>query len=89
MQAARTILERVLPPLKAIEVPAALEPLTGSLTEQGQRILQGIADGTLTPAQGTQVLGAIAAQAKILEVDELSRRLSQIERRLGVGNGKY
>jgi hypothetical protein len=60
-----------------------------SLTEQGQRILQAIADGTLTPGQGTQLLGAIAAQAKILEVDELSRRLSQIEQRLGVGNGKY
>jgi hypothetical protein len=89
MQAARTILDRVLPPLKAIEVPAALEPLTGSLTEQGQRILQATADGTLAPGQGTQLLGAIAALAKVVEVDELARRLEVLEMRLGGGNGKY
>jgi hypothetical protein len=87
--AARTILERVLPPLKAIEIPALLDPLDGSLSEQGQTVLAAMAAGTLSPGQAAQVLGAIAAQAKIVEVDHLARRLAAVETRLGASNGKY
>lgn len=87
MQAARTILERVLPPLKAMEVPAILHPLTGSLSDQGQAILAAMANGALAPGQATQLLAGLAAQAKIVEVDELARRLGEIEKRLGVANG--
>ncbi len=89
MQAARTILERVLPPLKASEIPAFLAPLEGSLAEQGQTVLGAMAAGALAPGQAAQVLGAIAAQAKIVEFDELARRLAAIETRLGSDNGKY
>jgi hypothetical protein len=81
--AAKTILERVLPPLKAVEVPAYLAELTGTLSDQGQTILRAMAAGTLSPGQAVQLLGAIAAQAKIVEVDELGRRLEALERRFG------
>jgi hypothetical protein len=87
--AAKVILERVLPPLKAIEAPAVLDPLTGTLSDQGQAILRAIADGTLAPGQAVQVLGALAAQAKIVEVDDLARRLAELEKRLGSGNGQH
>ena len=87
IQAARTILERVLPPLKMVEVPVLLESFTGSLSEQGQVILRSMADGTLAPGQAAQLLGALAAQAKIVEVDELARRLDDIEKRIGGING--
>jgi hypothetical protein len=89
MQAARTILERVLPPLKPVEVPAVLDPPAGSLSDQGQNVLVAMAAGTLTPGQAAQLLSAIAAQAKIVEVDELARRLAALEMRLESGNGKY
>jgi hypothetical protein len=87
--AAKTILERVLPPLRAIEVPAVLAPPTGSLSDQGQNVLVAMAAGTLTPGQAAQLLSALAAQAKIVEVDELARRLEALEMRLESGNGKY
>ena len=45
IQAGRTILERVLPPLKAIEVPVQLEALTGTLSDQGQTILRAMGEG--------------------------------------------
>ena len=83
MTAARTILERVLPPLKAVEVPAYLDALTGSLSDQGQLILQAMADGALSPGQASQLLGALAAQAKIVEVDELTRRIADLEKKIG------
>jgi hypothetical protein len=61
--AAKTILERFLPPLKAIETPAAFDRLTGTLSDQGQGILQAMAAGVIAPGQAAQLLGAIAAQA--------------------------
>jgi hypothetical protein len=87
--AARTILERILPPLKAVEVPAYLDSLTGTLSEQGAQIMQAMAAGMMAPGQAAQILAALAAQAKIVEVDELARRLAVLEMRLGTGNGKY
>lgn len=87
MAAARTILDRVLPPLKAMEIPAFLAPLEGSLTDKGQAVLSAMAGGTLAPGQAAQILGAIAAQARVVEVDELSRRLEALEQRMGAGKG--
>jgi hypothetical protein len=87
MAAARTILDRVLPPLKAIETPAFLDPLEGSLADQGQAVLGAMAGGALAPGQAALILGAIAAQARVVEVDELGRRLEALEQRMGAGKG--
>jgi hypothetical protein len=38
MQAARIILDRALPPTKALEASVAVAGFTGTLTEQGARI---------------------------------------------------
>lgn len=88
LNAAKTILERVLPPLKAIEVPTLLDELTGTLSQQGQEIIRAMADGRLAPGQASQLLMAIGAQAKILEVDEMARRIEAIEQQMG-GNGTF
>jgi hypothetical protein len=85
--AARTILERVLPPLKAIEVPVYVPRSDGSLTEQGRVILDAMARGMIAPGNAAQLLGALASQGKIMEVDEFARRLGELETRLGVPNG--
>ena len=87
IQAGRTILERVLPPLKAIEVPVQLEALTGTLSDQGQTILRAMGEGALSSGQAVQLLGAIAAQARIVEVDDFAKRLEVLEKRLGAANG--
>jgi hypothetical protein len=42
-----------------------------------------MAAGSLAPGQVAQLLGALAAQAKIVEVDELGSRLEALEKRLG------
>jgi hypothetical protein len=83
LQAARTILERVLPAMKPIEAPVELDAVEGTLVQQGAAILGAMAGGTLTPGQAGQILGAIAQQSKIVEVDELSRRLTALEQRVG------
>lgn len=89
--AAKTILDRVLPPLKAIEAPVALRELAGTLSEQGQGILNAMASGLLAPGQAAQLLDAIATQSKILEADDFARRLKALEDRMAAGkpNGTH
>ena len=79
VQAARLLLERVLPPVRAAE---AVQPLTlpdGSLTDQGRAVLRAVADGVLAPGQGAQLLSGIAGLARVAELDEIARRLDALE----------
>lgn len=59
-QAARLLLERVLPPMKSIEQPVALSLPAGDLTAQGVAIVQAVAAGILAPGQGAVLLGSVS-----------------------------
>jgi hypothetical protein len=45
-----------------------------------------MAAGVIAPGQAAQLLGAIAAQPKLVEVDAFDRRLEALEKRLGAAN---
>ena len=79
VQAARLLLERTLPALRAQEPTQPLALPDGTLTEQGRAVLAAIGAGTLAPAQGSQLLAAVAALARVAEVDELERRIAALE----------
>lgn len=79
MGAARLMLERVIPPLKASEEAAALSLPDGTLTEQGRAVLSAVAAGDLAPGQGAALLTAIGTLARVVEVDELERRIALLE----------
>jgi hypothetical protein len=79
--AARLLLERVCPPLKAAEEAAPLALPDGTLTAKGAAVLGAVAAGTLGPSQGAALLGAIGTLARVVEVDELERRLAALEAR--------
>lgn len=86
IQAAKLILERVLPPSRAIEQPTVLHlPPNGSLTDQGRAVLAAVAAGELAPGQGSTLLTAIGALARVAEVDELEQRVQRLE---GVRHGQ-
>ena len=78
-QAARLILERVLPALKAVEPAQALTLPDGSLTDQGRAVLASVAAGELAPGQGAALLGAIGTLARVTEIDELAARVAALE----------
>lgn len=85
IQAARLILERILPPVKPIEQAVALSLPDGEgITGQGRAIVQAVADGTLAPGQGAQLLAGLGSLARIVEIDELEKRIALLE---GVKNG--
>ncbi len=79
VQAARLLLERVLPPIKPVEQAAPLALPDGTLTDQGRAVLNSVAAGEIAPAQGAQLLTAIATLARVIEIDELERRITTLE----------
>lgn len=87
VQAARLILERVLPPLKGIEQAVALQlPAGGTLTAIGRAVLHAVAAGELAPSQGAALLGAIGTLARVTEIDEFETRLTKLEEKQNASN---
>ena len=82
VQAARLILERILPPVKPIEQAVALRlPEGGTLSAQGRAVLLAVAGGELAPSQGAALLGAIGTLARVTEIDELAARVAELEKK--------
>jgi len=80
VQAARLLLERVLPPVKPIEQAVMLQlPDGGTLTAQGRNVLSAVASGDLAPGQGAMLLSAIGSLARVTEIDEMEARLTKLE----------
>ncbi len=77
--ALRICLERLIPALKPTESHVILPGLKGTLTEQGERIIQEMGRGILAPSEASTLLQALSAQARITELDELERRISALE----------
>lgn len=84
VQAARLILERVLPPVKAVEQAVALHlPEGGTLTAKASAVLSAASAGDLAPGQAAQLIAALGTLAKLHEVDELAARIAALEERHG------
>ena len=81
INAARLILERVLPPLKSIELAVALQLPEGTLTAKAGALLDAAALGELSPAQATQLIAAVGTIGKITEFDEMNARITFLEQR--------
>ena len=79
VQAARLLLERVLPPVKAVELPIELPLSEGRPTEQARQVLAAAAGGALAPDQAVSLIGSLAAVARISETDELRERIERLE----------
>lgn len=80
IQAARLVLERVIPAIKPSEQPVQVNMPTGAtLTEQGRAVLASVAAGELAPTQGAALVAALGKLAQVAEVDELVRRVEALE----------
>lgn len=79
--AARLLLERTVAPLKASEEPAPLALVEGTVTERGMLVVKAVADGRLSPSQGSAFLSTLVALSKLRESDELEDRVAALEAR--------
>lgn len=53
--------------------------LSGTPAEQAQQVTSALADGRLTPEEASSVMGVIQRQIRIMEADELEKRVAAIE----------
>jgi hypothetical protein len=80
--ALRLAMERIAPVRRArvrFALPA-IEAVT-DLPEAVGAVLAAIADGTLSPEEGSAIGSAISLQRRVLEVCELERRIAALEER--------
>ena len=77
--AAKLLLDRVCPALKPTAQPIALSANYGSLAEQGAEIIRATMSGLIPPDIGSQLITALANQSKIIEIDDLTKRIEALE----------
>ncbi len=82
VQAAKVLLDKVLPSLKPVQLA---QPVAGDgdLLERGQAILQAMQKGELSGEVGKQMIDALSAQAKLVEHIEFDQRLQVLEQAQG------
>ena len=84
VQAARTLLERVVPNLKPEEPAVQVDvPADVGLADTGRAVIRAAIDGVLPPGQAAALVGAVGTVARVVEIDELIRRVEALE---GKGN---
>jgi hypothetical protein len=80
VQAARTLLERVVPNLKPEEPAVQVDvPADVGLADTGRAVIRAAIDGVLPPGQAAALVGAVGTVARVVEIDELIRRVEALE----------
>ena len=79
--ALRIAIERLVPSLKAVDLPVPLPNLSGPLSQQGAKVLGAMSRGEIGTSDAKQVIDALSAQARLLEISELERRIIELEGR--------
>lgn len=84
-QALKICVDRCLPVTKSRDEPIEVSGLCDaqSLADQGREVVKHLGNGTLTPSEASAILGALASNAKLIETDELTRRIEALEARRG------
>ena len=79
---ARLLIERVSPPLKAIDDDAHFTLPNGTLADQARAVVKAVAATEINAAHGSQILNGISAVSSIVQGEELEKRLAALEERI-------
>ena len=81
MTALKLCLDRLCAPLRPTDRLISIEGLEGcnGLSSKGEMIIDHVALGKVTPVEASNLMRVISNQARILEVDELERRVTELE----------
>jgi len=74
-------IDRLVSPFRAKNATVTLDDIEGTLTEKGEKIINAMGKGELSPSDASSMLSALAAQARIIEIEELEKRVSDLEAR--------
>ena len=81
--AIKICLDKVIPNIKPTDEPVSIAEFSeaADLTAKGELVMAAVADGELTPDQGSSLQSIIAAQGRILEVNDLAERVAALEQK--------
>ena len=81
MAALKLCLDRLCAPLRPTDRLVTIEGVADAqdLSSKGELILVNVANGEITPSEAQHLMAAISSQARIIEVDELERRVAELE----------
>jgi len=82
-QAARLLVDRVMPTYKPADQPTPIALPDGTLTERADAVIKALGDGEIPASQASQVLSALASLAQIQKADELAARVEALEKAHG------
>ncbi len=82
MAAARLLIERCIPTVRATGLATPIALTGNTLGEQGRSVLQQVADGAIAPAEAGELLAALGHLSSITVNDEMEARLAGIEARI-------
>ena len=79
--ALRLCMDRIAPPMKDKPVVFPLPQMRDAMdaSEAAGSVLSAVSDGTLTPIEGTRVMGLIDSYRRTLELTDIEYRLKALE----------
>jgi hypothetical protein len=77
--AAKLLLDRVLPHMRPGDLPVQVPTVAGGLADQARAIIGAVNTGKLAPAEADDLLQGLGTLARLIEVDELEKRLTALE----------
>ena len=84
MQALRVCVDRLCPPMKAQAAPVQVDiPETDSISDIANAFIKAAANGQLPPDVAAQLVSAVGTLARVVEVDELKKRMAALEAAIG------
>jgi hypothetical protein len=84
--ALRICIDRLVAPVRGN--PVNIGNFSGTLSERGERVMEAIAQGSISAEDAVSLMSVIQMQTRIVESDELEKRLSALEKALA-GGGKH
>jgi len=84
MRALEICADRLWPKMKPTNRPVEI-PLADSLGDQGQEVLNAVFTGLIASDEASVLINALSAQAKLIEVSELVKRIEALEEFRGTG----
>lgn len=81
LQAARLVIERLVPPIRERGVSLVLPPIDAleGVSAAQQAILDAVCAGDLLPGEGTTLSGIVEQRRKAIESQELEQRIAALE----------
>ena len=81
VSAAKLLLDRSVPTLKPLTPATEIQGLREvSLIDRGTSVVNALADGEIAPEQAQSILQSLASLARIQELDDIEKRLTELEK---------